>query len=280
MRGLNTTLVVTTVTDEATGTEVPKFAFPVQVCKATSETSEPRFDRATPVGNEYSQVYRDAVTGEIYENGDLIQGVRAGESFHPIAKEQIDAINESVVTKEIRVERTVNLADVPFERATGYHYLQVPAKNGAAKPFRLLYEALLGGSAKSKTPARALRVTYAPRSRKKLGVIFADPTTKCLVLVTLTYGASVREPDEQVLTHLNVEVDKGMVDKAREVIDSLDTDDAGDWDTPEDETLAKREELIAAAIAGEGIEVPDLPAAPIAADEDAAIEAALEASLA
>ena len=278
MRGLNTTLVVTTTTDDATGEEKPLFAFPVQVCKATSETSEPRFDRATPTGNEYKQVYRDTVTGEIYENGDLIQGVRAGETFHPIAKEQIDAINESVVAKEIRVERTVNLDDVPFERATGYHYLQVPAKNGAAKSFRLLYEALLGGSAKSKNPAKALRVSYAPRSRKKLGVVFADPTTKCLVLVTLTYGGAVRDPDEQVLTHLNAEVDKATVAKARAVVDSLDTDEAGDWDTPEDETLAKREELIAAAIAGEGIAVPDAPA--VVTDEADAVEAALEASLA
>ena len=219
------------------------------------------------------------MTGEVYESGDLIQGVRAGDTFHPIAKEQIDAINESVVTKEIRVERTVNLDDVPFERATGYHYLQVPAKNGAAKSFRLLYEALLGGSAKSKKPARALRVTYAPRSRKKLGVVYADPTTKCLVLVTLTYGASVREPDEQVLTHLNAEVEAETVAKARAVIDSLDTDEAGDWDTPEDETLTKREELIAAAIAGEGIVVPDTPEAAVS-DEADAVEAALEASLA
>lgn len=277
MRGLNTTLVVTTTTDEATGQETPLFAFPVQVCKATSETSEPRFDRATPAGNEYKQVYRDTVTGEVYENGDLIHGVRAGEVFHPIAKEQIDAINESIVDKEIRVERTVNLADVPFERANGYHFLQVPAKNGVAKFYRLLYEALLGGSAKSKNPAKALRVTYAPRTRKKLGVVYADPTTECLVLVTLTYGAAVREPDEQILSHLNAEVDKDQIAKAREVIDRLDSDENGDWDTPEDETIAKREELIAAAIAGEGIEVPD---APPVATEDAAVEALLEASLA
>lgn len=277
MRGLNTTLVVTTTTDDATGQERPLFAFPVQVCKATSETSEPRFDRATPTGNEYKQVYRDVVTGEIYENGDLIQGVRAGEVFHPIAKDQIDAINESIVDKEIRVERTVNLADVPFERANGYHFLQVPAKNGVAKFYRLLYEALLGGSAKSKNPAKALRVTYAPRTRKKLGVVYADPTTECLVLVTLTYGAAVREPDEQILSHLNAEVDKDQVAKAREVLERLDSDEAGDWNTPEDETIAKREELIAAAIAGEGIEVPD---APPVATEDAAVEALLEASLA
>ena len=277
MRGLNTTLVVTTTTDDATGQERPLFAFPVQVCKATSETSEPRFDRATPTGNEYKQVYRDVVTGEIYENGDLIQGVRAGEVFHPIAKDQIDAINESIVDKEIRVERTVNLADVPFERANGYHFLQVPAKNGVAKFYRLLYEALLGGSAKSKNPAKALRVTYAPRTRKKLGVVYADPTTECLVLVTLTYGAAVREPDEQILSHLNAEVDKDLVAKAREVLERLDSDEAGDWNTPEDETIAKREELIAAAIAGEGIEVPD---APPVATEDAAVEALLEASLA
>lgn len=275
MRGTHANLVVTTTTDDATGEDRPLFSFPVQVCKAT-ENQEVRFDRATPNGSEYSQVYRDKVTGEIFETGDLIQGVRTGDSFTEIPKESIKAIDEALTSKEIRVERAVNLDDVPFERVTGAYYLQVPAKDGAAQHYRLLYEALQG-TTRPKTAAKALRVSYAARTRRKLGVIYADTTLGCLVLVTLNYAAAVRDPDAQVLTHQNAEVKKETVKKVREVIEALDNDKAGDWDAPVDETIARRAELVEAALAGQGIEVPT-PKETTSASEE--VEAALEASLA
>lgn len=275
MRGTHANLVVTTTTDEATGEETPLFAFPVQVCKAT-ENQEVRFDRATPNGSEYSQVYRDKVTGEVFETGDLIQGVRTGDSFTEIPKESIKAIDEALSSKEIRVERSVDLDEVPFERVTGAYYLQVPAKDGAAKHYRLLYEALQG-SKRPKTPAKALRVSYAARTRRKLAVIYADTTLGCLVLLTLTYAASVRSPDEQVLSHQQAEVEKETVGKTRKVIEGLDTDKAGGWDTPVDETIARRAELVEAALAGEGIEVPVAAETPVSEGVEAALEASLAA---
>ena len=274
MRGQHSTLVVTKTLDDATGEERPLFAFPVQVCKAT-ENNEVRFDRATPNGSEYQQVYRDKVTGEIFETGDLIQGVRTGESFQQIPKEQIKAIDEALSGKEITVERTVDLDEVPFDRVTGCYFLQVPAKAGAHKSYRLLYEALQG-TKRPKTPAKALRVEYSARTRRKLGVVYADPNLQCLVLVTLNYAASVRQPDEQVLSHLAAEVDKEMVSKARKVVEALDKEDAGDWDTPVDETVLRRQELVEAALAGEGIETVEPAEVPSATEE---VEAALEASL-
>jgi non-homologous end joining protein Ku len=275
VRGQHANLVVTTTTDDATGDEKPLFAFPVQVCKAT-ENNEVRFDRATPNGSEYQQVYRDKVTGEIFETGDLIQGVRTGESFTEIPKERIKAIDEALSSKDIKVERTVDLDDVPFDRVTGAYFLQVPAKGGAHKSYRLLYESLLG-TKRPKTPAKALRVTYAARSRRKLAVVYADTKAQCLVLVTLNYAATVRQPDEQILSHLNVEVDKEMVKKARTVVESLDSDEAGDWDTPTDETIAKRQELVEAALAGEGIEVEVAEETTVTEEVEAALEQSLAA---
>lgn len=275
MRGQHANLVVTTTTDDATGEEKPLFAFPVQVCKAT-ENNEVRFDRATPNGSEYQQVYRDKVTGEIFETGDLISGVRTGDSFTEIPKDRIKAIDDALSSKDIKVERTVDLDDVPFDRVTGCYFLQVPAKGGAHKSYRLLYEALQG-TKRPKTPAKALRVTYAARSRRKLAVIYADTTTQCLVLVTLNYAAAVRQPDEQILSHLNVEVDKEMVGKARAVVETLDTDDAGDWDTPVDETIARRQELVEAALAGEGIEIEVTEETTVTEEVEAALEQSLAA---
>jgi len=273
MRGTHSNLVVTTVTDEATGEERPLFAFPVQICKAV-DNKEVRFDRRAPSGGEVEQLYRDSVTGEMLKSGDLIRGIATGDSFQQIPDEQIKAIDEALASKEICVERTVDLDDVPFERVTGCYFVQVPAKGGAHKSYRLLYEALQGSDGQS---ARALRVKYVPRSRQKLAVIYADTKLQCLMLVTLDYAAAVREPDEQVLSHLQADVSSEMVSKARAVVDALDSEDRGDWNAPIDETIVHRQELVEAALAGEGIEVPD--AAP-ALDANTEVENMLEASLA
>ena len=273
MRGIHSNLVVTTAVDEATGTDRPLFAFPVQVCKATA-SKEVRFDTAAPSGAKAGLVYRDSLTGELLERGDLIKGVRTGDSFQQIDADQIKAIDESLKSKEIRVERSVALADVPMERVTGSYYLQVPAKNGAAKSYRLLYEALLGKG--KKVAARALRVKFVKTTRQATAVIYSDPQAKCLMLLTLEFAASVKEPDEQVLSHMAAEVDSAMVAKARAVVDSLDSDEAGDWDAPVDETIERRAELVEAALAGEGIEAPVATPAP-ASD---GLEEMLEASLA
>lgn len=272
MRGTNANLVITTTKDEVTGEDKPLFAFPVQICKATS-SQDVKFDRAAPSGAAYETCYKDTATGELVAYGDLIRGIRTGESFQQIPDESIKAIDEALASKEIVVERSVNLSDVPFERATGAAYLQVPAKANSAKFYRLVYEALIAG----KTP-KALRVKYVARTRQKLGVIYADTNAKCLVLVTLTFAADVREPDEQILSPQKVEVEKPMVTKLRKVIDSLDTDDAGDWSAPVDEAIEQRKALVDAALAGEGIEVePKAEAEVIEADElDALLDKTLE----
>lgn len=273
MRGQkNANLVLTTTTDEVTGEERPLFAFPVQICKATG-SQDVSFKRAAPSGADYETCYRDTATGELVAYGDLIRGVKTGDSFQQIPDEKIKAIDEALASKEIVVERSVELSDVPFERATGFAYLQVPAKGGSAKFYRLVYEALTAGKT-----AKALRVKYVATSRQKLGVIYADTTAKCLVLVTLTFAADVREPDEQILAPQQVEVEKAMVTKLRKVIDALDTDEAGDWSTPVDEAIDKRKELVEAALAGEGIEVePKREAEVVEADElDALLDKTLE----
>jgi non-homologous end joining protein Ku len=272
MRGTNANLVITTTTDEVTGEAKPLFGFPIQICKATG-SQDVKFDRVAPSGAAYETCYKDTATGELVEYKDLLRGVKTGDSFQQIPDEAIKAINEALASKEIVVERSVNLSEVPFERATGAAYLQVPTKGGSAKFYRLVYEALTAG----KKP-KALRVKYVSRTRQKLGVIYADTNVKCLVLVTLTFAADVREPDEQVLSPLSVEVEQPMVTKLRKVIDALDTDDAGDWTAPADEAIDKRKELVETALAGEGIEVePKREADVVEADElDALLDKTLE----
>jgi non-homologous end joining protein Ku len=279
MRGTNRQLVVTTVTEEATGAEIPKFAFPVQMCKVL-DTAEPRFDRAAPSGAEYDTVYRDRVTGQIHESGDLIRGVRTGDSFAAIDAEVIKAIDENLKSDQIVVERGCLKSEVPFDLATDRHFLQVPAKAGGASQYRLLFEALKGvEKGKGKREARALRVRFGATSRVKMGVVWADEDRGCLMLTTLAFAAQVRSPDEQVLSHLQAEVPAEHVSKMREIVEALDVEARGSFADPVDPTPAAREALIAEALAGEAIEVPE-GEAPVVVVEAATLSAALEESLA
>ena len=276
----NSTLVITTVANEATGEDQPLFFFDVQVCKASSDR-EVRFSSAAPSGGEVEQVYREVETGEILERGDLIKGVRSGGGFAEVDAEQIEAIDSQTKLPDIRVERSAPLDEVPFERATSMYYLQAPAKGGSLKAYRLTYEALRAAKKKGKVPARparALQVKFTSRSRQKTGVVYADEQRQCLVLVTLCFAGALRQPDEQVLAPQGVEVEAKQVEMAATVIAGLGNVEGVTFDTPEDELLTKRRELVDAAAAGEVIAAAPTPEAKtVEADK---LGAALAESLA
>lgn len=285
MRGIHSNLVVTSQLDPATGIQKPLFAFPVQICKAT-EDIDVRFERADPNGFEVEQVYRSKGVGkEIYETADLIRGIRQGDSFSTISQDDIDAIDKATAIEAMTVTRSVPLDSIPTDRVVGSYYLQSPAKGGSQKHYELLRQALEGqapkGKAKKGKPAFGLQVDFMTRKRQKLGVVFADEERACLRLVVLTYAEAVREPDEQILapaTH--AEVDAKQVAMARKVVEGLASDEVT-FNTPTDEAIALKRDLISKALDGEAIEAPTAPdaeAAPVASADE--LEGILEASLA
>lgn len=280
MKGSHSQLTITTTTDEATGDVKPLFSFPVQICKATG-SDDPSFDRATPHGSEYATVYRDKITGEVFEYADLIRGVRTGDSFATIKPDQIKAIEEEVSMEDMRVVRSLPLDEVPMDRASGRYYLQAPAKGGSHTHYKLTFEALRARPKKGKKaarPAMALEVKYTSRTRQKLGVVFADEERGCLTLIQLVFAAELREPDEVVLAPQTATVEAKQIDMARQVIEGLAVS-ADDYEEPVDEVIEKKRDLIAAAADGKVIEVtePVSEATTVAADE---LSDVLEASLA
>jgi non-homologous end joining protein Ku len=276
MRGNNNDLVITTVHDEATDTDVPLLHFPVQICKATGSV-DAKYDLAAPSGAEYETKYLDPATGEFFESAERKHGVRAGDAFKEIPADSIKAIDEKTKLVDMRVETAMRYEDIEFERATGMYYLQVPAKSGAHKVYRLIYLALLPQKGKTKAQKQrlALRVKFTSRSRQKVGVVYADPQKECLVLNTLAFAAEVRQPDEAVLAHKAAQVEEAQVGKARQVIESLidlNTEE------PEDDALALKRDLIEQAAAGEAIEAPVVPVTETVETDNLA--AVLDASLA
>lgn len=280
MKGTNKQLVVTWTDDPITGDPFPLVAFPVQVAKATGSGDDVKFDRAAPSGGEYETCYRDTVTGELFEYSEMVRGVRNGDQFTQINDETIEEVEAATKSDYLSVERVVPLEDVPMERAEGRYFLQVPAKATASGvPFRALYEALLPARKKGKRaarPARAIRVKWNATSRQCTGVLYADPISKALVLVKLSFAAQLREPDEQVQAHMNAEVDPSMIEKFSTVLDSLTDEERGDWNSPEDELPPLRKALIEKALMGDPIEVAPKTGTPASDSIEAALAASLE----
>jgi DNA end-binding protein Ku len=266
MRGFHSQLTITTKIDEATGAEMPLFAFPVQICKAV-ENVDVKFDNAAPSGAPRKQRWLDEATGEIVTDAECIQGVRTGDSFQVIEAEQISAIDEATKLPDIRVIETVDRAAVPFDRVTDVAFLQSPTKGGSHRHYRVAFEAL--GS------DRAMLVRYSVRTRQKLGVVFADQDQGCLLLATIRYGAEMRKPDDVVTAPQLVDLDKKVIANARKVIESLGGGEG--FDAPVDEALDQKRDLIEAALTGDQIEVPAKAEAK-ASTED--LDAILQASIA
>lgn len=282
MRGDNHVLAITSTTDEVTGERVPIFAFPIQVCKATESPDDGSFEIAAPSGAKRKQVFVDEATGEIVENDACLRGIRVGDDFHEIPKDAIDAIAEQTKLNTMFVLGKVDL-DTVFEqygsRITGRYFIQSPAKIGSPKAYRLVYEALREQKTGKKVTrkAQAFVVKRTPRTRQKLGVLYADEQVGALVLIEVEFAANVREPDAQILAPQQAEVDADMLAKANEIVDAL-PDGQVALDTETDEAIALRIELRDKAIAGEAIAVPVSVDAPQGGDLTAMLTASVAAA--
>jgi non-homologous end joining protein Ku len=245
----------------------PLFAFPVQVCKAT-ESSKSKFDIAAPSGAERKQVYLDTSTGEIVEDSECPRGVRIGDEFRAIPTEAITEAKGQKSNMIVALGK-IDLDQIDLTRADGVYFVQSPAKGGSAKAYRLTYEALLADK-------KALVVKRTPRTNEKLAVIYAHPEFKCLVLEQLVFASDVRDPDDQVLSHLTAQVEQEQIDQVRKVIAGLSDGDEV-LATAKDDNLERIDALLEKAVEGEAITAPTPIAETVESDD---LTAMLEASLA
>lgn len=277
MRGTHSQLILTRT---ANG-KAPLFAFPVKICKATA-SADVKFDRVTPDGGKAKAAYRDEVTGNIYEAEDLKRGINGPDGFVEIDPGLIESIDAQVAIEGIEVLTTVDLADVPAERVEGFYYLEAPAEAGAFKAYRLVYEALLPQAQKGQglrpKPPLSLLVRYTSRSRQKIAVIYSDADRQALVLLNLSFAESVREPDKAVLAAQQAEVEAEQVALTRKVIEGL-ADESVTVDTPTDEAIVLKRELVDQAVAG-NLEATPVEKPKVEAPAEDGLSALLEASLA
>jgi non-homologous end joining protein Ku len=279
MRGDNVFLAVTTVEDEVTKEIRPLFGFPVQVASATAD-NDVKLDIVAPSGAPREQVYRDSATGEIVTDAECKRGVKVGDAFHEIPRQELEVIKEATSSKTILVLGHADLDSLPWDRRTGTHYLQAPPKGGSHNAYKLLYDGLLEvRSASGKTvirPAQALVAKRTARSRQKLVAIYADPEKEALMMAELRFADGLKQPDDEILAPQQAHVDPAQVEKVRQVIDGLG-DGLLALEAERDEAIPLKAELVEKAIAGEALEVP---AGIAPAEQLADLDKLLEASIA
>jgi DNA end-binding protein Ku len=160
-------------------------------------------------GNTVRRVYVDAGTGKPVGEGDEIKGyeVDAGEFVH-IEEDEIEAVRiES--SNMMSLDGFVDKSSIQQIYLDTPYYL-TPADKVSLDAFAVIREAM---SAKKK--AGLARIVLHRRERP----VIIEPLGKGMVLTTLRYDNTVRQPDAVFDDIKVVKTDKEMIDLAEHIID-------------------------------------------------------------
>lgn len=249
--------------------------FPIHLAayNATTSKSADSFKGLCPCHKQpIAQIKTCAVTGDTIANDDLLKGAEMSKgNIYALDKAAVDAIKAGESTKSVDVERFAPLDTIPVWLADkSFRITADPKAPGADASANILWNGL-------RATGRAAVIDgwiQKASSRPALLVIYADD--EGLIGLTLPYPTS-----------LVTDVPKGAFEeneKAAAMFDAFvetqdySTDDF-DFSAYVDMYRERRDELIAKAIKGEPIVVPDAPA-PKQSGPDlmAAMEAAMAAT--
>lgn len=234
-------------------------SLPVSVAPVIDKTDER--EKATvvgPNGEKVSSVYVD-------EDGNQIDRSDTKRKFGEkvVDQESLKAINEACKIKSLDIIEICDKDDVDFSCASGAYFIYSHKKNGNANALGLFAKALaeIGGAA---------LVKWTPSSRQQMLAIHVRKDG-ALIATALPFGVDVREADEEVLAHAQIEADDAQLELAKTLLKTVEGNGSALVDEV-DEALPLREELIESGKAPEAVK--DEPKA----DEDN-LMAALQASL-
>lgn len=186
----------------------------VEISSATTASEKVSFrilNRAT--GNTVKRQYIDAATGKPVAEKDEVKGYETGkDEFLLIEEDELDAVQiESSHT--LSLESFVAKAGIyPIYLDTPYYL--APSDKVSEEAFSVIRAALA-----EKKMAALARIVLFRRERP----VVIEPFGPGMLLTTLRYGASVREP-EQVLDHADdVQADKDMLALGLKLIDKHKT---------------------------------------------------------
>jgi DNA end-binding protein Ku len=231
------------------------------------------FKMCSPDGKPVVQRYIVEETGEMFAPAECEKAVENGNGeLTLIGKETVKAIDEAANAEVdgIQIEKFIPLAEVPFERAEAAYFIAADKKAGLAerKPLALLRDGL-------KAHGVAGIGKLVLRSKQRAFVVYEKDGG--LLLNTLVFAddfAQVAEAGESL--EAVPETDAKTLTLFGALIADLEGD-VLDLNGYADDSFEPKSELVAKALAGEKIEVPE-KALEIPATEDN-IEALLLASI-
>lgn len=182
----------------------------VELSNATTQSEKISFRTLNrPTGNPVRRQYVDSVTGKPVKEGDEVKGYETGDGEYIfIEDEEIESVRiESSHT--LNVESFVEKSSIERIYLDTPYYL-APADKVSTEAFAVIREAM----AKKKMAGLARIVLYR---RERPAVI--EPLEEGLLLTTLRYRNTVREPDAAFEDIPKVRIDPDMVDLAADIID-------------------------------------------------------------
>ncbi|TPI13531.1 Ku protein [Mesorhizobium sp. B4-1-1] len=160
-------------------------------------------------GNTVKRIYVDAGTGKPLEEGDEIKGyeVSDGDFIH-IEEDEIEAV-------QIESSHTMSLDGFVEKSSIEQIYLDTPyyvspADKVSEEAFAVIRDAMAG-----KKMAGLARIVLYSRERP----VVIEPLGKGMVLTTLRYDNTVRQPDAVFGEIKSVKTDREMTDLAELIID-------------------------------------------------------------
>ena len=183
-----------------------------------------------PNGEKVSQVYVD-------ESGNQVDRDLTKRQFGDkvVDQESLKAINDACKIKSLDIIEICDKDDVDFSCASGAYFIYSHKKNGNANALGLFAKALdsVGGAA---------LVKWTPSSRQQMLAIHVR-RDGALIATALPFGVDVREADEEVLAHTQVETDEAQLELAETLLKTVYGNGSALVDQV-DEALPLREELI------------------------------------
>jgi DNA end-binding protein Ku len=159
-------------------------------------------------GNRVKRIYFDAETGKPVRDEDEIKGyeVEGGEYVH-IEEDEIEAVQVES-SNMLALDGFVDKASIQQIYLDTPYYL-APADKVSEDAFAVIREAMA-----AKKKAGLARIVLYRRERP----VIIEPLGKGMLLTTLRYDSTVRQPDAVFDDIKSVKVQKEMVELARDII--------------------------------------------------------------
>ncbi|MDX8450623.1 Ku protein [Mesorhizobium captivum] len=201
-------------------------------------------------GNTVKRVYVDAETGKPLEEGDEIKGYEVSDGdFVHIEEDEIEAV-------EIESSHTLGLDGFVEKSSIEQIYLDTPYYVSPADEVSEEAFAVIRDAMAAKKMAGLARIVLYNRERP----VVIEPLGKGMVLTTLRYDDTVRQPSTVFDEIKATKTDDEMIDLAEHIIDSKKTKfDASKFDDRYEDALL---ELIRAKKTGKKAPKAKAPAKP------------------